>query len=244
VANEVSDWLAEAEALAALLETYPRKLRALADLPKVRDAGELLPALLRARRSFGLASPNVSMDPAGDKAALAPEHLRHPLTAVYRNIESGIVSCVHTGAREPSIICAADFGPSGLQTVDAPGVVGRVLLGRLSALGESHPLRKALPLSEGYVPTGGGPPCVVLGRLLGGGFPGDPLPVRPGAWYDLTEAVTTTRWWQQSVLAREAERLRQEERDRLDRQSRAAGWKDAGRPTKDYAEAARILNGT
>jgi hypothetical protein len=226
--STIETWLAGAEALAALLETFPARLLALVTLPACNDPQECLQALLGAREAFRLPTPNGSVNPVGDRVAQAPEHLKSALSAVFQNLEYGILRCVAAGARDPGLVAAADFG-GGLVTVDVPGVVGRVLLGDLRSLGDQHPLRRALPLAEGYRPAGADAgPTVVLGRLPGV-WPGDPLPVRPGAWFDLPEAVATSRRWRREQLAREAQYQTDQDREAAERAAREAAWKAGDR---------------
>jgi hypothetical protein len=217
--TSIETWMTEAEALAELLENFPARLLAVATLPPSNDPQALLRALLAARKAFGLPSYNASLTPAQDRLVQLPEHFRHPLSNVFTSIERALHQCVAAGARDPSLIAASDF-KSALMTVDVPGVLHRVLLGDVRALSEQHPVRQALPLADAY--QSNGTSCVVLGRVLGGGFPGDALPLRPGTWYDAGECLANTRRWRQSQLAREQEARDQLEREKAGRAERLA----------------------
>jgi hypothetical protein len=221
----IQAWQAEAETLASLVEELPSRLQDLAALPQGESPERLLPVLLKVRRDFKVATPNTSLTPVDDRLAGVHEHLRPSLSALLRNVEHTLSRCVAAGARDPGIVAASDFG-DGLLRLDVPGIVGLVLLGQLRALPEDHVVRRSIGLAEGYVPSGAtAGPCLVLGKLLGGGFPGETLPVRAGAWYDLAEAVSTTRRWRQAQLAREEERRAAEERERQERADWEREWR-------------------
>jgi hypothetical protein len=237
VSSPIEQWEQEAQELASLVENLPSRLLDLSTVPPCNDPQALLGPLLAARRAFSLASPNSSLNPVGDRVALAPENLKHPLASLYQAIEYSILRCVAAGARDPSIICAADFG-TGLGAVVVPSSLPRIVLGELRALGEQHPVRRALPLVDGYRPTAGNP-SVVLGPVVGGGFPGDPLPLRLGAWWDLTEAIATTRRWRHDQLSREAQAQADQERERIERADREAAWRAGDRSSLKPAAQGR-----